>query len=704
MTRTACVFLGSLFSILSVFASSASLAAEGIVVENARLRIEFSSKDGSVLALKNQKTSTDYRADGAPGCFPFVLRLKEQGWAAPSATLAGNSEGLTCTHKLRRVDNGQELELTYAFPKQRLSAVVRVRLQDDEDFTSWTMTIDNQSPLQVIEMVFPILAGICIGPKADDDLAVMPAGMRGGYRFARPYQGEHSSHYIGHGNMQWLDVYDDPDRNGACGLYLGAHDKELIACRPTFRGDGKDSVTVSIVKFIGVPPGVSWTSAPFVVAVHEGDWHRGADLYSAWAHSWMKMPRPPAWLKMCDGWDDFGRDLGKDFARWHNERKYGLRFRYPGSPEAEKKFKADLAQERSAGRRISHYFNGQCFDVQCATKGLRRLYPELPADLWIPEWSELGKGTVRTPDGGYVGQYCRGPREQWTIQTAEGIPCGDYIMCPASRQWRDWLKYWIVEKYVKEYGADVIYLDQTAAAGMKNCFDPSHGHAHPGAWASGSTGLVEELVTAARAVNPDFVMAVEGSADCLGQFADIHVISQSAVRKDPSIYPEIFFYTFPEFIIFDGYNNGRADEDGSVVFEKIFIRGHRFDLISRGAYNEAGVALRRAVKAWQYHARFRDTVGVKVSDRAIQAKLFVRNEEKAAGAVLNIWNPGGLKDATVTVSTREFGKVQRVESAALGRALAPFHDYKQDGETVTLPVPAEKLSSYLLIHRGEARE
>jgi len=676
-------------------------AEERIVLQNARLTMSFSRRDGSVLSITNRKTRTACIAEGARPCFPFLVQLKEPGFGPVKETLGAAAAGLEFEHRLRPLDDGQELEFAYTYRKQNVTVLVNVRLPADADATSWTISVDNRSKLEVCEMQFPSIAGIRIGTESEDDFVVMPAGMRGGYRFADPSKTRHEAQYIGHGNMQWMDLYEDPEKGDKCGVYMGAHDGQLIGCRLVSVGDGKHGATMSIVKYVGVLPRTQWTSDPFVVAVHEGDWHRGADIYSAWAHSWMKMPRHPPWLVMCDGWDDFGRDLGRHFARWHSERKYGLRFRYPGSRQAEREFTESLARERAAGRRISHYFNGQCFRVDHAMKGLRKLYPELPADLKIPPWSELGKGTVRTADGGYVGQYCRGPREKWTVQTPQGIPCHDYIMCPASRAWRDWLKYWIVEKFVKEYKADVIYFDQTAAAGIKNCHDRSHGHVHPGVWAYGSAAMVEEIVTEARKFNPDFVMAIEGSADCLGQFADIHVISKSAVMKDPNIYPEIFSYTFPECIVFDGYNNGRADEEGSVVFDKIFIRGHRFDLISRGAYDEAGVALRRAVKPWQYRARFRDTVGLKVSHSSVQAKLFVRDDESSRGAVVNIWNPDGAEQATVTVSTAEFGKVNSVHAAALGRGLAPFQEYRQTAGAVTLPVPRERLSSYLLINRGK---
>ena len=669
--------LGGVLLIVHVISWTAVATAEEIKLENQKLSISFSTKDGSVTSITNRVVRTGYIAEGTKPSFPFVVQLKETDWGPGRFTLSGGVAGMTFEHDLKRNGTDQVLELRYRYSKQDVLITVEVRLPDDADTTYWNITIDNKSKMEVFEMIFPTISGIRIGSKSADNLIVMPAGMRGGYRFREPAKSKRTAQYIGHGNMQWMDIYADPDKNGKCGLYMGAHDKELIGCRPAYSGDGKQSVTMTIVKYAGVLPNTTWTSNPFVVAVHEGDWHRGADIYSKWAHSWMKMPQPPEWLKMCDGWDDFGRDLGKPFARWHAGRKFGLRFRYPGSKAEAKKFRDEIAKERAGGRRISHYFNGQCFDVKYATKGLRNLYPDLPKDLRIPPWSELGKGAVRTPNGGYVGQYCRGPREKWSVKTKDGIPCGDYIMCPASRQWRDWLKYWIVEKFVKEYGADVIYFDQTAAAGIKNCHDHSHGHVHPGVWAYGSAGMIEEIVTEARKINPNFVMAIEGSADCLGQFADIHVISKSAVLKDPTIYPEIFSYTFPEYIIFDGYNNGRADEDGSVVFDKIFIRGHRFDLISRGAYNKEGVQLRRAVKSWQYRAKFRDTVGIKVSDPTVQAKLFVRNDKQAQGAVVNIWNPQGLKSATVTVSTGEFGQIQRVLSAALGKKLAPLSGYKQ---------------------------
>jgi len=682
------------------FGAASPVAAQPIVLKNSHLSMTFSDQDGGVIAITNRKTGTNCIAEGVAPSFPFVVQMKETGWGPHKQTLTGGAEGLEFEHRLNRTDDGQRLDLSYDYTAQNVNLVVTVVLPDEADATSWTTSIDNQSDLEVYEMYFPSIAGVRIGGSSQDDLVVMPAGMRGGYRFANPAKGSYMAQYIGHGNMQWTDIYDDPEKRGKGGIYLGAHDRELIGCRPTYKGDGKQSVTLTMVKYAGVLPKTKWVSNPFVIAVHQGDWHRGADIYSQWAHSWLKMPRHPPWLQMCDGWDDFGRELGDNFARWHSEGKFGLRFRYPGSKQAEAEFKENLAEELARGRRISHYFNGQCFRVDQAVKGLRKMYPDLPGDLRIPAWSVLGKGAVRTSGGGYVGQYCKGPREKWHVQTPQGIPCYDYIMCPASRQWRDWLKYWIVEKYVKEYKANAIYLDQTAAAGIKNCYNHEHGHVHPGVWPYGSTSMVEEIVTEARKINPDFVMSIEGSADCLGQFANIHVISQSAVLKDPTIYPEIFFYAFPEFIIFDGYSNGRADEEGQVVFDKIFIRGHRFDLISRGAYDKAGVELRRAVKAWQYRARFRDTVGLKVSNRSVQAKLFVRNDKTSAGAVVNIWNPRGVKGATVTVSTAEFGQVRSVLAAALERDLAPWKDYRQTGQTVVLPVPAERLASYLLINRG----
>ena len=678
---------------------AAALAApDQTVLQNRRLSITFSTADGSVLAITNRRIRTPCIAQGTQPCFPFFVQLKEPGFGRLLESLGAKNAGLQFEHKLGDVEGGQQLDLTYAYTKQKITVLVKVHLAADADTTTWKIAIDNRSRREVCQVNFPRIAGIRIGGKSDDDFLVMPAGMRGGHRFADPAKARHQAQYIGHGNMQWMDIYEDPAKGGKCGVYMGAHDKQLIGCRPSSTGDGAHGATMTIVKYVGVPPKTRWRSDPFVVGVHEGDWHRGADIYSAWAHSWMKMPRHPRWLTMCDGWDDFGRDLGKHFARWHSERKYGLRFRYPGN---EKEFTEKLAKERASGRRISHYFNGQCFRVDHATKGLRNMYPELPAALRIVPWSELGKAAVRTPDGGYTGQYCTGPRDKWTVLTPKGIPCHDYIMCPASRQWRDWLTYWIVEKYVKEYKADVIYFDQTAAAGIKNCYDPSHGHVHPGVWAFGSAGMVEQIVMKARKINPDFVMAIEGSSDCLGQFADIHVISKSSVMKDPTIYPEIFSYTFPEYIIFDGYNNGRADEKGSVVFDKIFIRGHRFDLISRGAYDKAGVALRRAVKGWQYRAKFRDTVGLTASDESVQAKLFVRDDKSSRGAVVNIWNPTGAERATVTVSTREFGEVKRVYTAALGRELAPLENYRQAADRVTLPVPRERLSSYVLINRGK---
>ena len=108
--------------------------------------------------------------------------------------------------------------------------------------------------------------------------------------------------------------------------------------------------------------------------------------------------------------------------------------------------------------------------------------------------------------------------EQWRLRQIDGSALGYYastlgwyIMCPASEGFREHLRWWIVEKYAKEYGADGVYIDQTGATAIS----PATTRAWPcdiGDW-GGQRQMLRQAVTQARAVNPDFTISIEGSGD-----------------------------------------------------------------------------------------------------------------------------------------------------------------------------------------------
>ena len=62
-------------------------------------------------------------------------------------------------------------------------------------------------------------------------------------------------------------------------------------------------------------PGETWQCPESVLAVHEGDWHAGADRYRAWAESWMQPPDVPQWMHEANGWVLMGVQNGIEFRR-----------------------------------------------------------------------------------------------------------------------------------------------------------------------------------------------------------------------------------------------------------------------------------------------------------------------------------------------------------------------------------------------------
>ena len=274
------------------------------------------------------------------------------------------------------------------------------------------------------------------------------------------------------------------------------------------------------------------------------------------------------------------------------------------------------------------------------------------------------------------------------------------MMCSASSGWQNHLRYWCVDQYAKTYGASGIYLDQVAAPEAKYCFDFYHNHEHHGAWGQGHTENLRRIVEAGRKVDPDFMMAIEGCGDAVGQYAHAHLISPASAHGwfKEGWFPEMFHYTFPEYILFDGYANGIFDGlTQDEVVSGAFVQGYRFD-VRPGPFVQEAIALRKKIAAWVYWGRFMDDVGVEVSDDAVVAKLFVRDDETHRGGALCFWNQGGKSGVKVKVDTAGFGPVKEGLQVVFGGDARPAA-YEMQAGTVEMEVPSAVLSSVLLINR-----
>ena len=357
---------------------------------------------------------------------------------------------------------------------------------------------------------------------------------------------------------------------------------------------------------------------------------------------------------------------------------------------------------------FAFYINGQAWDPRWP-KAPAEYAGKIPPALPIPDW-EAGfqDNALRHYDGRFYQQYKKATRH-WPDPTIDGsrYPCLFYLMCSAAKGWQDHLHYWTVEKYVKQYGVDAMFLDQIGAGGAKYCFNPKHHHRHHGVWAQGYMAMLKRIKEDARKVEPDFALEIEGFGDAYGAYVDSFFIAPSSLRYWPDSYPELARYTFPDQIFFDGYWSIHSESQPlrtpAEATNEVFLLGNRFLVFDSPKVLTEHTArvldLRRRIKHVLYPARFMDDLGVEVNNPQVRVKRFVLDEADRKVTLLTIYNEHGVKGAQLNVDLSDLGPVREAGVAILGGEITPLAP-GTPAKSVSLGVPPEVLSAVLLVHQG----
>ena len=650
---------------------------EGDVVAlgNDLLELRFSSLTGGLLGIENKRTQVNYvKGEEFPVFYLWTLlsdKLHPHGprFGNDSEPVKTRFPSRKTFRSCRLIESAHDRSIVI---EHRLMGSIHVTytvtVKRGSELTYWHIEVRNQSKDprwgQVVGIGFPQLNGLRLSEKPEDEVLVRPN--RFGEKIPDPV-GNSGTYpinlcYEGMASMMWMSLYDSKVGSG---LYLASYDKTLLMTELESEAD-RDAGTMrlGLRKFAYIPPGGSWTSEPYVVGVYKGDWHWAADRYREWAKSWMKKPDVPAWVRESDGW--YGVGLGprqyhdsdavykfKEIPSLYEEAEYvGLnwievwgqmvmngcyRFYYPdpylGTVE---EFKEAIRKIRERGGHIGFYVNIQAFDPRLPQLP-ERYRGKIPPDVPIPSWWDEFKNYAAIHfDGSYVRQYVK--QDNWSD--------GHRIMCTACEGWRRYLMYWVVDKYVKEYGVDVMYVDQVSSPPVEYCFNFLHGHRHHGACVQGRVETLRRMVEEARKFEPNFALVFEGNGDAVGQYGHVHLLTSVAGQTQYPC-PEVFSYTFPDYIIIDGFANGWSQRTMASYYPKIkgriwraedvvnrvFLLGYRFDLcipLRRGEpfteYVKEVIALRKRIKRWLYHARFMDDIGLNGLPDNVEGKIFSHNE------------------------------------------------------------------------------
>lgn len=573
-------------------------------------------------------------------------------------------ESLTPVITVEQSEKSASVVLEYPYlmtekGKLDASAKVTIELPEGETRSSWHMSLENRTDDEIDEVAFPSLNGMWLGDTWEDDILVMPrfAGWKvhnpvqklaatpkvinwkwqeylygfelGEMTGAKDSRGAYVADfaYTGAASMLWMDLYDEGEGTG---IYMTCRNNDLImkGIRAYSFGETYPGMGFAIVHKPCIHKGV-WESEECVVAIHDGDWHWGADDYRAWRET---IQRPvvghhrPEWFEKSAGLVahyDFQYQLGgivhkfKDIPKIYQDAKAmgmnhlllsgwnedGFDFGFPhytpnhllGTAE---ELKQALAEVKADGGHVAFYVNSRLCNAS-----------------FEDEREFMEKSVVQKRDGTpYIEHY------------GAGVAFGS--LCINDTAWRNRLVD-TVNYLTHEIGADSMYLDQLAMAGSLKCYNPAH-HEHagnPAAWNQGYEKLLDSL----RAnYDPEgMALIYEGCNDIFGPGASGQLIT---TLGGPLLgrFPEMYKYTFPEQILVDMMNPRRntgmrpehVARRSTEFLHHAFVIGAYlwcYDLEWDNTWRrdpEQHLRLRKIVelrKTWleNYgHGRFTDTVGI----------------------------------------------------------------------------------------------
>jgi len=663
-------------------------------IGNDAVELSIDPKTGAIAQIVNRKTPVNYlKAPSEQTLYLWLLQTgkKSRRYAnddEPTRVLASDSDTLV---DIRKTEGSRNSTLEVRHNVESVESVARFRLGQDSNLILGDVRVTNNRHYEfsndVVAVGFPRIQNVRVGNESSDDVLVRPN--RFGEKIPDP-AGKAGTYptsllYGGFASMMWMDIYDESG-----GLYLASHDKSLLlTALETVPDSKRGTVALGMRKYAYVPPGSSWTSEPFAIGVHVGDWHWAADRYREWTGSWMTKPNVPDDVKQMDGWYGVNfkpkgpiQHTFMDIERLYDDVQYmGLkhiefwgqmvgdgccnRFYYPdprlGTPDD---LKSAILAVKKKGGRIGFYFNIQAFSPYIKESLAKRGIP-IPADVKMPEWSEFRKYAQTNFDGSLTVQY---PGREFDDD-------GFRIMCTASKGWQDYLTYWIVERYVKEYGANFAYVDQVFSPTVSYCFNLEHGHQHHGASAQGRVSLVKRISEEGRAHDPSFALCIEGNGDSVGQFSDLHLYTTfSSQTRYPA--PEVFAYTFPDYVIIDGFANNPVEWIGKCYYpdmpsdvgledliNRVYLLGFRFDVtladgVRRGEalteHIRELIKLRKKVKHIQYSSRFLDDIGLRSCPDKVVIKVFRSLDDRRI--LLNLIDYGGkMRRIRIELDPTELG-------------------------------------------------
>lgn len=701
-------------------------------IENDAVALSFDQDAGNLLTAENKQSGmvVKFGELGTPILELDAVRyLQNPRFFRPEdvQTLTAGYDTFIRLNK-RKDAEGETLDIEHRLEAD-LSVKLSITVPKEGVETQWRITLDNpltyepSKALVVHRLRYPCFTDVPEDACGGNPFVILPTLM--GQKVPEPAKhlvGASPISYIGAATMGWFDFYG---ANG--GLYFKVGDIEPLPQTGLLARSDPNThrLTLAIERWPLAWMGDKWTPGPVGLAVHAGDWHKAADLYRAWFRKTFKLYDPPQWLKDADGYVMSGGATYEfaDFPRAiENAKAIGLNYiqlwcemtggdisyhafffpnPYMGTEEDLKKAIADMHKR---GGHIGFYLNfitgdplmgtftRQPMNEQKFPKDIPRPAPNYMEDNWIQQ-------SIMSPAGSY---------STWNT-FVPGYLDGYWNQCPAAKKWTDYYYYWVIEKWAKQYGADVWYLDSCPVSLGYPCYAFDHGHDKPAPEGQNIINFYKRL----RARAPKgFCIMQEYSSDRLLQWST-HALGLPWHPAFP--HPEVVRYTLPEYPLFSGMCNGweRVSQfyPGEKVefrdaLERVFLIGNRYefgfsnrppDMVSQ--WEKKMVDLRRACRPEMNYGDFLDEIGLGPLPEGVYARLFRRSDKgRLAVTLLDRRKENRTPfNVTIDLGAASVGSPKRVQLVTFdGEQTLPTPRIQGDRMEITVPVFPERTAALLI--------
>ena len=627
-----------------------------VTIGNATVALSFEENTGNLLSAENKTAGlqVNFGPAGTPILEldavrfltnPRLFRPEDVQTVVPGADTLGQvrkqrdaaGEAVVIEH---RVDPGVNVRLTITVPRSGVETQWRLELENE-------LTSEPSKALVVHRVRYPYFTDVSPEACGADPFVILPTLM--GQQYPDPGKnlvGHGPVSYIGAATMGWFDFY-----GAQGGLYFKVADGDPLPQTSLLATSDAQThrLDLGLERWSLAWPGQKF-AAVSGVAVHGGDWHAAADLYRTWFRRTFKQYPTPEWLREVDGYVMSGGPTYEfaDFPRAvENAKAFGINYiqlwsemtggdttyhafalpnPYMGT-EAE--LTQSLADLHARGGHIGFYLNFITGDPLMGTFSRQPMYaqkmspatPRPALDYMQDNWVQQA---LMSPQGSY---------STWNTYVP-GYLDGYWNQCPAASKWTDYYYYWVIEKWAKQYRADVWYLDSCPGSLGYPCFATDHGHARPAPEGQSIIHFYQRLRAGAP---PGFGLMQEYSSDRLLPYST-HALGLP--WHVPFARPEVVRYTLPEYPLFSGLCNG---SDGVKQFfdnepvtyrdalEFVFLIGNRYEMGFSNRppdmidpWQKHMVDLRRACRPEMNRGDFLDTIGLGELPPRVYARLFRR--------------------------------------------------------------------------------